>query len=86
VYNETSSSRILRRLTTLSPSEFLEEHAEEPGVVEWEGKLQISVLVWALVFGSRLRRSRTLAGFRRSEGVIEQFGSVEILLVRHHSC
>jgi len=65
VHNSRSSTRIMRRLTTLFPSEFLEEHAEEPGVVVREGKLQIPVLVWALVFGSRLRRSRTLAGFRR---------------------
>jgi len=41
----------MRRLTTLFPSEFLEEHAEELGVVEREGKLQVPVLVWALVFG-----------------------------------
>ncbi|MFC6772101.1 hypothetical protein ACFQDD_11345 [Halorubrum pallidum] len=34
MYHETSSSRIMRRLTTLFPSEFLEEHAEELGVVE----------------------------------------------------
>jgi putative transposase len=55
VHTEASSSRIMRRLTTLFPSEFLEEHAEELGVVEREGKLQIPVLVWALV---RLRRRR----------------------------
>ena len=41
----------MRRLTTLFPSEFPEEHAEELGVVEREGKLQLPVLVWALVFG-----------------------------------
>jgi len=56
----------MRRLTTLFPSEFLEEHAEELGVVEREGKLQLPVLVWALVFGSAAGESRTLAGFRRS--------------------
>jgi len=56
----------MRRLTTLFPSEFLEEHAEELGVVEREGKLQIPVLVWALVFGFAAGESRTLAGFRRS--------------------
>ena len=66
MYNETSSLRILRRLTTLFPSEFLEEHAEELGVVEREGKLRIPVLVWALVFGFAAGESRTLAGFRRS--------------------
>ncbi|MDL0120357.1 IS4 family transposase, partial [Halobacterium salinarum] len=54
------------RLTTLFPSEFLEEHAEELGVVERDGKLQIPVLVWALVFGFAAGESRTLAGFRRS--------------------
>jgi putative transposase len=43
VSNSTSSSRIMRRLTTLFPSEFLER----------EGKLQLPVLVWALVFGFR---------------------------------
>jgi len=31
----------MRRLTTLFPSEFLEEHAEELGVVERDRKLQI---------------------------------------------
>ncbi len=56
----------MRRLTTLFPSEFLDEHAEELGVVEREGKLQIPVLVWALVFGFAAGESRTLAGFRRS--------------------
>jgi putative transposase len=56
----------MRRLTTLFPSEFLEEHAEELGVVEREGKLQIPVLVWAFVFGFAAGESRTLAGFRRS--------------------
>jgi len=35
-------------------------------VVEREGKLQIPVLVWALVFGFAAGESRTLAGFRRS--------------------
>ena len=56
----------MRRLTTLFPSEFLEEHAEELGVVERDGKLQIPVLVWAFVFGFAAGESRTLAGFRRS--------------------
>ncbi|ELY59308.1 IS4 family transposase [Natronococcus jeotgali] len=56
----------MRRLTTLFPSEFLEEHAEELGVVEREGKLEIPVLVWVLVFGFATGESRTLAGFRRS--------------------
>jgi hypothetical protein len=39
----------MRRLTALFPSEFLEEHAEELGVLKREGKLQIPVLVCALV-------------------------------------
>jgi len=52
----------MRRLTTLFPSEFLEEHAEFLGVVEREGKLQIPVLVFSFAAGE----SRTLAGFRRS--------------------
>jgi len=56
----------MRRLITLFPSESLEDHAEFLGVVEREGKLQVPVLVCALVFGSRLRRSRTVAGFRRT--------------------
>jgi len=66
VSNSASSPRIMRRLTTLFPSEYLEEHAEELGVVEREGKLQVPVLVWALVFGFAAGESRTLAGFRRS--------------------
>jgi len=56
----------MRRLTTLFPSEFIEEHAEELGVVERDRDLQIPVLVWALVFGFAAGESRTLAGFRRS--------------------
>lgn len=40
------------RLTTLFLSEFFEEHAEELGVVERDGKLQIPVLVWAFVSAS----------------------------------
>lgn len=66
MYHEASSSRIMRRLTTLFLSEFLEDHAEELGVVERDRKLQIPAFVWAFVFGSHLWRSRTLAGFRRS--------------------
>jgi len=66
VYDNGSSSRIMRRLTTLFPSEFLEDHAEELGVVERDRDLQIPVLVWALVFGFAAGESRTLAGFRRS--------------------
>ena len=61
-----SSSRIVNRLTTLFPSTMLEDHAEEHGVVEREGKLQIPALVWAFVFGFATGESRTLAAFRRS--------------------
>ena len=56
----------MRRLNTLFPSEYLEDHAEFLGVVERENKLQIPVLVWALVFGFAAGGSRTHAGFRRS--------------------
>ncbi len=35
------------------PSEFLEEHAEELGVIERDRKLQIPAFVWAFVFGFR---------------------------------
>jgi len=56
----------MRRLTTLFPSEFLEEHAEELGVVERDRKLQIPAFIWAFVFGFAAGESRTLAGFRRS--------------------
>jgi IS4 transposase len=62
----------MRRLTTLFPSEYLEEHAEELGVVEREGKLQIPVLVWSLVFGFAAGEDRTLAGFRRSYNATDQ--------------
>jgi len=55
----------MRRLTTLFPSEFLQEHAEELGVVERDRKLQIPAFVWAFVFGFAAGESRTLAGFRR---------------------
>jgi putative transposase len=55
----------MRRLTTLFPSEFLEEHAEELGVVERDRKLQIPAFVWTFVFGFAAGESRTLAGFRR---------------------
>ena len=47
----------MRRLTSLFPSKFLEEHAEEHaedlGVIERDRKLQIPVFVWAFVFGLR---------------------------------
>lgn len=46
----------MRRLTTLFFSEFLEEYAEELGVVEHDRKLQILAFVWAFVFGLRQRR------------------------------
>ena len=65
MHNNDSSIRILRRLTTLFPSEFLEEHAEELGVVERDRKLQIPAFVWAFVFGFAAGESRALAGFRR---------------------
>lgn len=41
----------MRRLTTLFPSAFLEEHAEFLGVVERDRKTQIPALVWSFVFG-----------------------------------
>jgi IS4 transposase len=56
----------MRRLTTLFPSDLLEEHAEELGVVERDGKLQVPAFVWSFVFGFAAGESRTLAGFRRS--------------------
>ncbi|RAW44570.1 IS4 family transposase [Halorubrum sp. 48-1-W] len=55
----------MRRLTTLFPSEFLKEHAEELGVVERDRKLQLPAFVWTFVFGFAAGESRTLAGFRR---------------------
>ena len=55
----------MRRLTTLFPSEFLEEHAEELGVVKRDRKLQIPAFVWTFVFGFAAGESRTLAEFRR---------------------
>ena len=56
----------MRRLTTLFPSELLEDHAEECGVVERDSKLQMPAFVWSFVFGFAAGESRTLAGFRRS--------------------
>jgi len=56
----------MRRLTTLFPSEFLEEHAEELGVVERDRKLQIPAFRLGVQFGFAAGESRTLAGFRRS--------------------
>ena len=56
----------MRRLTTLFPSELLEGRAEELGVVERDGKLQMPAFVWSFVFGFAAGESRTLAGFRRS--------------------
>ena len=41
----------MRRLTTFFLSEFLEEHAEELGVVERDGKLQMPAFAWSFVFG-----------------------------------
>ncbi len=43
----------MRRLTSLFPSDFLEEHAEKLGVVERNRKLQMPSFVWAFVFGLR---------------------------------
>ena len=51
MHQDTSSSRIMRRLTTFFLSEFLEEHAEELGVVERDGKLQMPAFAWSFVFG-----------------------------------
>ena len=65
MHDKDSSSRTMRRLTTLFPSEFLEEHTEELGVVERDRKLQIPAFVWAFVFGFAAGESRILAGFRR---------------------
>jgi len=56
----------LRRLSLHCFPEFLEEHAEELGVVERDRKLQIPAFIWAFVFGFAAGESRTLAGFRRS--------------------
>jgi hypothetical protein len=41
----------MRRLTTLFPSELLEGHAEELGVVDRNRKTQMPALVWSFVFG-----------------------------------
>jgi len=65
VPRETSSTQLMRRLTSLFPSEFLEEHAEELGMVEHDRKLQIPAFVWAFVFGFAAGEGRTLADFRR---------------------
>jgi putative transposase len=56
----------MRRLTTHFPSEFLEEYAEELGGVKQGDKLQVLVIVWALLSGIATGESRTPAGFRRS--------------------
>ena len=48
----------MRRLTTLLPSEYLKEHAEELSVVECDRKLRIPVLVWSLVFGFAQARAK----------------------------
>jgi putative transposase len=66
VQDEASSTRIVNRLTTLFSSPMLQEHAEEVGVVERDGKLQVPALVWAFVFGFASGASRTLAAFRRN--------------------
>jgi hypothetical protein len=52
--------------STLFPSEFLKEHAEELGVVERNREMQMPALVWSFVFGFAAGESRTPAGFRRS--------------------
>ena len=64
--DEASSRRIERRLTTLFPSEMLEDHAEDVGVVERDRDLQMPPLVWSLVLGFTAGESRSLADFRRS--------------------
>ena len=64
--DDTSSRRIERRLTTLFPSEMLEDHAEDVGVVERDRDLQMPPLVWSLVLGFTAGESRSLADFRRS--------------------
>ena len=51
MYTKASSRHIERRLTNLLPSEALEDHAEDVGVVEREGKLQIPPLVWSFALG-----------------------------------
>ncbi len=53
----------MRRLTSLFPSEFLEEHAGELGVIERDRKLQIPALVWAFVFGLPLAKAEHLLIF-----------------------
>lgn len=49
--NSRSSSRNMRPLTTLIPTEYLEEHAKELGMVKRESKPPIPFLVWAFVPG-----------------------------------
>ena len=55
----------MRRLTSLFPYKFPQEHAEELGVVERDRKLQIPAFVWAFVFGFSAGEGRTLADVRR---------------------
>lgn len=66
MHTEPSSRHIERHLTNLLPSEALEDHAEDVGVVEREGKLQLPPLVWSFAFGFAAGESRTLAAFRRT--------------------
>jgi len=50
----------MRRLTTLFPSELLEDRAEELGVVERDGKLQMYAFMWSFVFGFAAGRAEHL--------------------------
>jgi len=56
----------MSQLTTLFPSEFLEEHAEELGVVERNRKAKMPAPVWSFVFGFVAGESRIFVGFRHS--------------------
>jgi len=66
VPQNTSSPRLVHRLTTLFPSAALKAHAEDHDVIERRSKFQLPALVWTFVFGFANGECRTLAGFRRS--------------------
>ncbi len=51
----------MRRLTTLFPSEFLEEHAEELGVVERDRKLQMPAFVHSCSASPQAKAEHSLA-------------------------
>ncbi len=67
MFKTLSPDLIRRRLTSLFPTELIEDTARERDVVQRDRKIDITMLVWTLIMGFAVDgEARTIAGFQRA--------------------